>query len=153
MCVLKMKEKQQSSDSKVHAEPKVFIGALLGFSWVITSIIQSEIGLFLLLGLLSLLFTVLLRLSARKKDRLGMESEGGVFGYLFIWFLANFFYNKLKSPFYIEEYEFLVNDAMKVYLVIIVIAWFAITEKVTVQELLLKSIKVTSKVLMLSVCI
>lgn len=131
-------KKKQIPDLDVKPESKVFLGSLLAFGWVISAIMNTELDLFLLLGFLSLSFTVLLRIRSRKKGTLGIESEGGVFGYLFIWFLSDFFYSnkKLDINFGIGDFYLTGHEVMNYYLVIIVIAWFAITEKVVVQEIL-----------------
>ena len=110
-----------------------YIGIILHLLWLLTTFLQVEAGFFLAVGLLSLIFTIISRIFAKRSQEI--EVGGGVFGFLFVWLIAQYFYSKDSDVVTLLNHDFPVNDAMIGFLFALFVGWFLITEKKTSKEL------------------
>lgn len=112
------------------------LGVFLALGWLFITFLQENPGIYLLFGGLNLIIMILSRYIIRKKQAL--EMEGGIAGYLVIWLIASFFYQKKSESvtLFIIGSSIPVNDVMILYLTLSFLAWFIITPQKTTQEIL-----------------
>ena len=104
-----------------------YIGIFLLLLWLLTTFIQADAGIFLTIGFLSLIFTIVSRFFAKRSQEI--EVGGGVFGFLIVWLIAQYFYSKDSDVVTLLNHDFPVNDAMIGFLFALFVGWFLITEK------------------------
>lgn len=101
--------------------------------WLLTTFLQSEAGLFLAVGALSLVFTIIARLIATRKKEI--DVSGGVFGFMLAWLIAYYFYDNKSGIFSLFNRELQVKEVMVGFLFVLFVGWILIKEQLGTQEL------------------
>ncbi|MFX1512595.1 MAG: hypothetical protein ACFFCQ_08410 [Promethearchaeota archaeon] len=110
------------------------IGTFSLLIWLLTTFLEVETNYFIIIGAISLITTILSRVYTRRS--IDVTIGGGVIGFLFVWIIAWYFYDKKEETLQILEREFLVEDILIFFLFLCIIIWFMIPENTPVQELI-----------------
>lgn len=110
------------------------LGVILALLWIFIAFNQDDPLLFLAIGGLNIITTIISRAVVRSKNAL--ESEGGIIGFLITWFIAFFLYQTKGGVINLSGFEFQVNEVMTFYLTLAFLAWFIISPQKTSQEIL-----------------
>ncbi len=110
-----------------------YIGIILLLLWLLTTFINMNPEIYLLIGGTSLLFTLGNRMSSKRRE--DIDVGGGVLGYLLVWIIAQFFYTRESEL--VSSTDFQVKEVMIAFLFALFVGWFLIKDKTPTKELVL----------------
>ncbi|MHA2500389.1 MAG: hypothetical protein ACXAEL_12540, partial [Candidatus Hodarchaeales archaeon] len=114
--------------------------------WLLTVALQAEAAHFLGIGFLYVCWTLFSRITVKRKG--DIQVGGGVFGFIFGWLVAQFFYEGLSDSALLLDWELQVEDVMLGFLFIILVGWFLITGESTSQDLVFNLSPLMSAILL-----
>ncbi|MFQ5980669.1 MAG: hypothetical protein ACE5OZ_21235 [Candidatus Heimdallarchaeota archaeon] len=101
--------------------------------WLLATFVQSDAEIFLAVGLLSLVFTLIARLIATRKKEI--DVSGGILGFILAWVIAYYFYESKSAMISAFNWELQVEEVMIGFLFVLFAGWILIKEQIGTQEL------------------
>jgi hypothetical protein len=131
-------KRQKSTDTKEIRTKIAGLGIFVNVIWVFSIFVRPVIDsiLFLSIGGLSLLITVVARIQLRNMKTTSADeiSGGSIVGYVFAWFLVNGGYPNITQQ--IPSLALTVNQLLIFYLVLVFFSWFAIPTTTNFSEMI-----------------